>query len=47
MKIEINSDQAKNILVFLQRTNLKGEEVPAYVDILNIINEQLNKECDR
>ena len=42
MKIDINEQQAKNILVFLERAQLSGKEVPAYVELLNVINEQLN-----
>lgn len=33
----INEDQAKVILQFLQRTNLQGSEMPAYVGVFNTL----------
>lgn len=39
MKIELTEEQKSNLLVFLGRVELKGAEVPAFVDIYNAINE--------
>lgn len=44
MKVELNKEQIKNILVFLERTSLKGNEVVAYVDIINTLSESLESE---
>ena len=38
MKIEMNEKTCDNLLVFLNRTDLKGAEVPAFVEIINAIN---------
>lgn len=32
-------DNINNLKVFLERVDLKGNEVPAYVDIINSINQ--------
>jgi hypothetical protein len=37
-KIELNKDELSNLLVFLKRVNLKGEEAIEYVKIINKIN---------
>lgn len=41
MKYEISEQVKNNLLVFLQRTDLKGNEVPAYVEIINILNNPI------
>lgn len=41
MKYEISEQVKNNLLVFLQRTELKGNEVPAYVEIINILNNPI------
>ena len=41
MKYEISEQAKNNLLVFLQRTDLKGNEVPAYVEIINILNNPI------
>lgn len=33
----LTKDQAKIVLQFLQRTNLQGSEMPAYVDVFNVL----------
>jgi hypothetical protein len=38
MKIEFTKDQLKDLAIFLQRTNLTGMEVPAFLTLVNIIN---------
>jgi hypothetical protein len=39
MKIELTEEQMKNLAVFLQRVQLTGGEVPAYVEIVQAINK--------
>lgn len=34
----MNEKTCDNLLVFLNRTDLKGAEVPAFVEIINAIN---------
>lgn len=38
MIIELTSEQIKNLLVFLSRTELKGVEVEAFVQIIQQLN---------
>lgn len=38
MKIEMNERMIANLRVFLDRTDLKGGDVPAFVEIQNAIN---------
>ncbi len=45
--IKINEVQAKNILTFLERAQLSGKEVPAFVDIINVLNDQLNNSIEQ
>ena len=33
----LNENQAKAILQFLQRTQMQGSEMPAYVDVFNTL----------
>ncbi len=34
----LTADQAKTTLYFLQRANLQGSEMPAYVDVFNTLS---------
>jgi len=43
-EIKLSEQQAKNVLVFMERTQLSGKEVPEWVKISNTINDQLNSE---
>jgi len=45
--IELNDEQMKNLMVFLNRTQLAGTEVPAYLEIVKAINEQDEKVEDK
>lgn len=38
--MELTEQQKKNLLSFLSRVDLKGSEVPAFVEIINAINEE-------
>ena len=38
INVELTKEQIQNLLVFLSRVDLKGNEVPAYVEILNLFN---------
>ena len=35
--VQLNENQAKIILQFLQRTQMQGSEMPAYVDVFNTL----------
>lgn len=37
--LELTDDQMKNLAVFLQRIQLTGAEVPAYLEIVQAINK--------
>jgi hypothetical protein len=39
MKIELTEKERANLIVFLQRVNLTGAEVPAYVEIVSALNK--------
>jgi len=39
MQIELTKSQLENLKIFLSRTDLKGAEVSAFVEIINIINQ--------
>lgn len=39
ISIELTQQQLNNLQVFMQRVDLKGNEVPAYVEIFNVLNE--------
>jgi hypothetical protein len=41
--IELTDDQLKNLMVFLNRVQLAGAEVPAYVELIRIINKVEDK----
>ena len=47
MKIELTEQQLNNLQVFLQRVDLKGNEVPAYVEIIQALNNPLDLEEDK
>jgi len=36
-----NQETIKNALLFLQKTDLKGVEVPAFVEVINYLNSLL------
>lgn len=40
---QFNSEDAKTVLLFLQRTNLQGSEVPAYVHVVNRLTSVVEK----
>lgn len=39
MNIELTEKQRENLIVFLQRVDLKGSEVPAYMEIAAALNK--------
>lgn len=39
MKIELTDQQKQALMVFLNRTQLQGAEVPAFIDLINAINK--------
>ena len=39
MILKLTEVQLNNLKAFLERVDLKGNEVPAYVDIINAINQ--------
>lgn len=39
MKIELTEQLLNNLQIFLQRVDLKGNEVPAFVEIMNALNK--------
>jgi len=47
MKYEINETQLKNLIEMLKRVQLTGAEVPAYVDIINILNNPINEQIEK
>lgn len=38
MQIELTEEERTNLATFLQRVNLSGKEVPAYIAIVEAIN---------
>lgn len=46
MKVNFTQEQLKNLEVFLLRVELKGAEVPAFVEIINAINKVEKDEKD-
>ena len=44
MKIDLNSQQIINLKVFLSRTQISGNEVEAFVEILSKLKEEKPKE---
>jgi len=44
MKIELSVQQIQNLKQLLQRVDIKGAEVPVYIDILNAINKPEKEE---
>lgn len=47
MILKLTEVQLNNLMLFLERVDLKGNEVPAYVDIVNIINNASPEEKDK
>lgn len=47
MLYEIGDEQKKNLFIFLERVELKGKEVFAYIDILKTLQEPVKKEDDK
>lgn len=47
MKIELTEQQLNNLQVFLQRLDLKGNEVPAFVEIMNALNKPVIDESPK
>lgn len=43
MKYELSENVLHNLEIFLKRVELKGEEVPAYVDVINALNKPLDE----
>lgn len=41
--MEITKNDIHNILIFLKRTTMNGEEVPIFVDICNKLQEKLKE----
>ena len=37
--IDLTDQQLQTLLVFLNRVQLQGSEVPAFVDLINVINK--------
>lgn len=45
MKIELTAQQRSNLIIFLQRLNLTGAEVPSYLEIVAALNAPFKGEC--
>lgn len=43
MKFELSQEQVKNLITLLGRVSLTGGEVPAYVDIINVLNKPITE----
>ena len=43
MKIELTEEQLNNLKTFLQRVDLKGAEVPAYISIANALTKEFKE----
>ena len=46
MKYELNEQVINNLKAFLNRVDLKGSEVPAYISIMNAINNPIQIELE-
>lgn len=44
--IELTKEQAQNLLVFLQRVEMKGSEVQAWAQIVSTLTEGLKKQVE-
>ena len=44
MKYELNEQTKNNLLVFLQRTELKGSEVVSFVELMQLFNNPIKDE---
>ena len=47
MQVKVNETIINNLLIFLNRTNIKGAEVPAFVEIINAINTAKIEEASK
>lgn len=43
MKVELTEEQIQNTIVFLQRTQLQGAEVPAFIQIIKALEKPLDQ----
>ncbi len=46
-EITLTDEQRVNLIKFLQRVQLTGEEVPAYVEIVAVLNKPLLEEMTK
>jgi len=47
MKYELSEQVLNNLIAFLQRTDLKGSEVPAYISILNALQNPIQQDIEQ
>lgn len=47
MKLEFTVEQIKILMVFLNRVQLNGQEVPAFLEIINAINKPVVEEKEK
>lgn len=47
MIIELTEEQRKNLLIFLDRTTVKGNEVVAFVQVLKALQQPIEKDGDK
>ena len=47
MIIELTEEQRKNLLIFLDRTTIKGNEVVAFVQVLKALQQPIEKDGDK
>ena len=47
MLYEISDEQKKNMLELFRRVDLKGSEAPAFVDVLNALNNPVEEKKDK
>ena len=43
MLFEFDEKQLNNLVIFLNRVDLKGSQVPAYIEILNVLQNPAKK----
>jgi tRNA C32,U32 (ribose-2'-O)-methylase TrmJ len=44
VKFQLTNEQMRNLMSFLNRTQLAGQEVPAFMDIINALNKPVVEE---
>lgn len=44
MKYEMSEQMIKNIMAIINKSDLKGYEIPAYLDIINALNTPIKEE---